>query len=159
MRIGTGFDVHAFCAGDYLMLGGVKVPFNKAFAAHSDGDVLIHAMCDALLGALALGDIGQHFPPNDEKWKDCHSSVFLKHVMGLVINQGYQVNNIDSTIICEQPKMQPHIITMRENLAGMMNLEISQISIKATTTEKLGYCGRGEGVAVQSTCLLSKRTS
>ena len=155
MRVGTGYDVHAFCEGGFLTLGGIKIPFDKAFAAHSDGDVLIHAMCDALLGALALGDIGKHFPPNDNKWKGCNSEVFLKHVIGLVTKQGYKINNIDSTIICEQPKMQPHIIAMRENLATIMGLEISQISVKATTTEKLGYCGRGQGIAVQSTCLVS----
>ena len=154
MRIGSGYDVHAFCEGNHLTLGGIKIPFNKAFAAHSDGDVLIHAMVDALLGALALGDIGQHFPPNDDKWKDCDSSVFLKHVMGLIKKEGYQVNNIDSTIICEQPKMSPHIPAMRENLAGIMNLELNQVSVKATTTEKLGFCGRGEGIAVKSVCLL-----
>ena len=154
MRIGTGYDVHAFCDGDKLILGGIEIPFNKSFAAHSDGDVLIHAMVDALLGALALGDIGQHFPPNDDKWKNCDSSVFLKHVMGLVKGQGYQVNNIDCTIICEQPKMQPHILAMRENLARIMNLKTNQVSVKATTTEKLGFCGKGEGIAVQSVCLL-----
>ena len=155
MRIGTGFDVHAFCAGSFLVLGGIKIPFKHGFDAHSDGDVLIHAMCDALLGALALGDIGKHFPPNEDKWKNCDSSVFLKHVMDLVKLQGYQVNNIDSTIICELPKMQPHIVAMRENLAHIMQLEFNQVSVKATTTEKLGYCGRGEGIAVQSVCLLS----
>ena len=155
MRIGTGYDVHAFCEGDHLILGGIKIPFNKAFAAHSDGDVLIHAMVDALLGALALGDIGQHFPPNDDQWKDCDSSVFLKHVMELVKQNGYQVNNIDSTVICEQPKMQPHILSIRENLAKIMNLELDQVSVKATTTEKLGFCGRGEGIAVEAVCLLS----
>jgi len=154
MRIGSGYDVHAFCEGDHLTLGGIKIPFNKSFAAHSDGDVLIHAMVDALLGALALGDIGQHFPPNDEKWKDCDSSVFLKHVMELIKQQGYQVSNIDSTIICEQPKMQPHILAIRENLAKIMDLSVEQISVKATTTEKLGFCGRGEGIAVESVCLL-----
>lgn len=156
MRIGTGFDVHAFCDGDFITLGGIKIPFNKAFNAHSDGDVLIHAMCDALLGALALGDIGQHFPPSDEKWKDCDSTVFLKHIMQLIIDEGYLVNNIDSTIICEQPKMQPHIMAMRENLAKIMELGIDQVSVKATTTEKLGFCGRGEGIAVQSTCLITQ---
>ncbi len=155
IRVGTGYDVHAFCEGDHLTLGGVAIPFISAFAAHSDGDVLIHSICDALLGALALGDIGQHFSPNDNKWKNCDSSVFLKHIMGLIREQGYQINNIDSTIICEQPKMQPHIIAMRENLAQMMSLEINQVSVKATTTEKLGYCGRGEGVAVQAICLLT----
>ncbi|MCF6319721.1 MAG: 2-C-methyl-D-erythritol 2,4-cyclodiphosphate synthase [Proteobacteria bacterium] len=156
MRIGTGYDVHAFCKGDFVILGGIKIPFEKAFAAHSDGDVLIHAICDALLGALALGDIGQHFPPNDNKWKDCDSSVFLKHTMRLIKEQGYQINNIDSTIICEQPKMQPHIMVMRKNLANIMKLKINRVSVKATTTEKLGFCGRGEGIAVQSVCLLEK---
>lgn len=154
MRIGSGYDVHAFCEGDHLTLGGIKIPFNKAFAAHSDGDVLIHAMVDSLLGALALGDIGQHFPPSDDKWKDCDSSVFLKHAMELIKQQGYQVTNIDSTIICEQPKMQPHILAIRENLAEIMILELDQVSVKATTTEKLGFCGRGEGIAVESVCLL-----
>lgn len=156
MRVGTGYDVHAFCEGSFITLGGIKIPFDKAFAAHSDGDVLIHAIVDALLGALALGDIGQHFPPSDEQWKDCESAVFLKHIMGLISQQGYQVNNIDSTIICQQPKMQPHIKAMRENLSKIMKLDISKVSIKATTTEKLGYCGRGEGVAIQAMCLLSK---
>ncbi len=155
IRIGTGFDVHAFCAGDFITLGGIQIPFTQAFAAHSDGDVLIHALVDALLGALALGDIGQHFPPNDSRWKNCDSSVFLKHAMDLITEQGYRVNNIDCTIICEQPKMQPHIVAMREKLAVVMNLKMNQISIKATTTEKLGFCGRGEGVAVQCSCLLS----
>jgi 2-C-methyl-D-erythritol 2,4-cyclodiphosphate synthase len=158
MRIGTGYDVHAFCEGDFLTLGGIEIPFNKAFAAHSDGDVLIHAICDALLGALALGDIGQHFPPSDNKWKGCDSSVFLKHIIGLVDEQGYQISNIDSTVICEQPKMQPHITTMRKNLSKMMKIDIKQVSVKATTTEKLGYCGRSEGVAVQSVWLLSLKS-
>ena len=155
IRIGTGFDVHAFCAGDFITLGGIQIPFAQAFAAHSDGDVLIHALVDALLGALALGDIGQHFPPGDNRWKNCDSSVFLKHALDLITEQGYRVNNIDCTIICEQPKMQPHILAMREKLAAVMNLKMNQISIKATTTEKLGFCGRGEGVAVQCSCLLS----
>ena len=154
IRVGTGYDVHAFCEGDYLTLGGIKIPFDKAFAAHSDGDVLIHALCDALLGALALGDIGQHFPPDDDKWKGCDSSVFLKHILGLIEEQGCQINNIDCTIVCEQPKIQPHIINIRENLAKIMGLDINQISIKATTTEQLGFAGRGEGVAVQAVCLL-----
>ena len=155
IRVGTGYDVHAFCDGDHLVLGGIKIPFNKAFAAHSDGDVLIHAMCDALLGALALGDIGKHFPPNDVQWKNCESAIFLKHIIGLIKQQGYQVNNIDSTIICEQPKMSPHILAIRENLAEIMELSLDQVSVKATTTEKLGFCGRGEGIAVESVCLVS----
>jgi len=155
IRVGTGYDVHAFCEGDHLVLGGIKIPFNKAFTAHSDGDVLIHAMCDALLGALALGDIGQHFPPSDTQWKNCESSVFLEHIMELIKQKGYQVNNIDSTIICEQPKMSPHILAIRENLAEIMELSLDQVSVKATTTEKLGFCGRGEGIAVESVCLVS----
>ncbi len=157
IRIGTGYDVHAFCAGNHLTLGGIKIPFNRSFAAHSDGDILIHAICDSLLGALALGDIGQHFPPDDNKWKDCKSEVFLIHVVKLITKEGYQINNIDSTIVCEEPKMQPHITPIRKNLASIMNLKIDQVSVKATTTEKLGFCGRGEGVAVQSSCLLSKK--
>ncbi len=157
MRIGTGYDVHAFCAGDYLTLGGIKIPFNKSFAAHSDGDVLIHAIVDALLGALALGDIGGYFPPTEVQWKDCDSSVFLKHSMSLIAEQSYQVNNVDCTIICELPKMQPHIHKIRENIANIMDLKINQISIKATTTESLGFCGRKEGIAVQASCLLSEK--
>lgn len=158
MRIGTGYDVHAFCAGDKLVLGGLDIPFNKSFAAHSDGDVLIHAICDAMLGALALGDIGRHFPPEDEQWKDCKSDVFLRHVNKLINAQGYQVNNIDSTIICEKPKMKPHIAAMQNNLSKILNIQTNQISIKATTTEKLGFCGQEQGIAVQSICLLTKKT-
>ena len=156
MRIGTGYDVHAFCAGNKLTLGGINIPFHKAFAAHSDGDVLIHAICDALLGALALGDIGQHFPPDDEKWKGCNSEVFLKQVHQMIIDKAYKINNLDSTIICEKPKIKPHIDAMQKNLSRILNIQTSQISIKATTTEKLGFCGREEGIAVQSVCLLTK---
>ena len=155
MRIGSGYDVHAFCPGDHLTLGAIKIPFNRAFAAHSDGDVLIHAICDALLGALALGDIGQHFPPSDSKWKDCDSTVFLKHIRDLIKDHHYKINNIDNTIICEQPKIGPHIKAMQIKLAALLEIDINQISIKATTTEKLGFCGRKEGVAVHSVCLLS----
>lgn len=155
MRIGSGYDVHAFCAGDYLVLGAVKIPFDRAFAAHSDGDVLIHAMCDALLGALALGDIGQHFPPSDPQWQDCDSTVFLKHVNALIVEKGFKINNVDNTIICEQPKIAPHIKSMQARLAQILNINTDQISIKATTTEKLGFCGREEGIAVHSVCLLS----
>lgn len=154
MRIGSGYDVHAFCQGEFLTLGGIKVPFSKGLAAHSDGDVLIHAICDSLLGALALGDIGQHFPPNDDKWKDCNSAVFLKHIHQLIISEGYQIGNIDSTIICEKPKIKPYVSAMQNNLAAILAIQSNHISIKATTTEKLGFCGREEGVAVQSVCLL-----
>ncbi len=156
IRIGSGFDVHAFCDGEFLTLAGIKIPHTRGFAAHSDGDVLIHAICDALLGALALGDIGKHFPPNDDKWKNCNSSVFLKHCHNLITNANFQINNIDTTIICEQPKMQKHILPMRQNLAKILQIHSHQISIKATTTEKLGYCGRSEGVAVQAICLVTQ---
>jgi 2-C-methyl-D-erythritol 2,4-cyclodiphosphate synthase len=156
MRIGTGYDVHAFCAGDKLVLGGIAIPFNKSFAAHSDGDVLIHAICDAMLGALALGDIGGHFPPDDEQWKDCNSDVFLRHVNRLIKAKGYQVNNIDSTIICEKPKIKPHVTAMQNNLSHILGVQADQVSIKATTTEKLGFCGQEQGIAVQSICLLTK---
>jgi 2-C-methyl-D-erythritol 2,4-cyclodiphosphate synthase len=158
IRIGTGFDVHAFCEGNGLTLGGVKIPFNKSFMAHSDGDVLIHSICDALYGSLALGDIGFYFPPNELKWKDCSSDVFLLHAIKLITEQKFKVENIDTTIICEQPKIKPHISKIQSNLAKIMSLELNQISIKATTTEKLGFCGREEGIAVQSVCLIKKVT-
>ncbi len=157
MRIGTGFDVHAFGPGSYITLGNVQIPFEHGFVAHSDGDVLIHAICDALLGACALGDIGQHFPPADPQWKDCDSEVFLRHCYALVQQQGFEVGNIDCTVIAEQPKLSPHIPAIRSRLAEILKLNVDQIGVKATTTEQLGYTGRGEGVAVQAVCLLLKR--
>ena len=156
MRIGSGYDVHAFCEGDHLILGGIKIPFHKSFKAHSDGDVLIHAICDALLGALALGDIGHLFPPSDNQWKDCNSDVFLKHIHNLILKKGYQIGNIDTTIICEKPKIKPYISSIQTNLSEILGINHKQISIKATTTEKLGFCGREEGIAVQAVCLLEK---
>ncbi len=157
MRIGTGFDVHAFGPGSFLTLGNVKIPYEHGFVAHSDGDVLIHAICDALLGACALGDIGQHFPPSDPQWQDCDSTVFLNHCQQLVQQQGYLIGNIDCTIIAEQPKMQPHIPAIRSRLAELLKVELNQVSVKATTTERLGFTGRREGVAVQTVCLLLER--
>ncbi|MCX7552306.1 2-C-methyl-D-erythritol 2,4-cyclodiphosphate synthase [Marinicella sp. S1101] len=157
MRIGNGFDVHAFGPGDYVTLGNIKIPHDHGFIAHSDGDVLIHAICDALLGACALGDIGQHFPPSDPQWKGCDSVVFLKHCHDLIGKQGYQIGNIDCTIICEAPKIGPHVKTIQARLAEILNTETNQISIKATTTEKLGFTGRGEGIAAQAVCLLLKQ--
>ncbi len=157
MRIGTGFDVHAFGPGSHLTLGNVKIPHSHGFVAHSDGDVLIHAICDALLGACALGDIGQHFPPSDPKWQGCDSAVFLSHCQQLTEQQGYQIGNIDCTIVAEQPKMQPHIPAIRSRLSELLNIELNQISVKATTTERLGFTGRQEGVAAQTVCLLLKR--
>ena len=156
MRIGSGFDVHAFGEGDHLMLGGVRVPFERGIVAHSDGDVVIHALCDALLGALALGDIGQHFPPSDARWKDADSRLFLRHCAMLMDQHGWTLGNADLTIICERPKIGPHAAAMRANLADDLGVSAAQISIKATTTELLGFTGRGEGIAAQAVVLLMK---
>lgn len=156
MRIGTGFDVHAFGPGSHITLGNVAIPHSHGFVAHSDGDVLIHAICDALLGACALGDIGRHFPPSDPQWKDCDSTVFLRHCQQLIQQQGWQVGNIDCTIIAEQPKIGPHVAAIQQRLAEIMDLDVNQLGIKATTTERLGFTGRQEGVAVQAVCLLLK---
>jgi 2-C-methyl-D-erythritol 2,4-cyclodiphosphate synthase len=156
MRIGSGFDVHAFGDGDHLMLGGVRVPFERGLVAHSDGDVVIHALCDALLGALALGDIGQHFPPSDARWKDADSLQFLRHCALLLDQHGWKLGNADITIICERPRVGPHAAAMREILAHELGASIAEISIKATTTEKLGFTGRGEGIAAQAVVLLAR---
>lgn len=155
MRIGLGYDVHAFGDGDHLMLGNIKIPFNRGFVAHSDGDVLIHAICDALLGALALGDIGDHFPPSDSKWAGCDSADLLRHCSQLVQQAGYQITHIDTVIMAEQPKIGPHKKAIQDKLADILNLKINQISVKATTTEKLGFVGREEGMAAQAICLLT----
>ena len=155
IRIGHGFDVHAFTQGDHLMLGGVKIPFDQAFKAHSDGDVLIHALCDALLGAAALGDIGQHFPDTDKAFKGIDSRELLRRVRDIVAQTGYQVGNVDATIVAQAPKLMPHLEAMCENLAKDLLIGIQQINIKATTTEKLGYPGRGEGIAAHAVALLS----
>ncbi|MEM1411265.1 MAG: 2-C-methyl-D-erythritol 2,4-cyclodiphosphate synthase [Pseudomonadota bacterium] len=147
MRIGQGYDVHAFTEGDYLVLGGVRIPHERGLAAHSDGDVLLHALCDALLGALALGDIGHHFPPTDTRWADADSRDLLRAVHALVREKGYRVGNVDGTVICERPRMAPYVETMRMNIAADLAIDFSQASVKATTTERLGFCGRGEGIA------------
>jgi len=138
MRIGTGFDVHAFGVGNFVTLGGVRVPHNRGVIAHSDGDVVIHALCDAIFGALALGDIGQHFPPSDERWRGADSRRFLQHAALLMAQHGYKLGNADVTVICELPKVGPHAQAMRVNLAADLECEIGRISIKATTTETLG---------------------
>jgi 2-C-methyl-D-erythritol 2,4-cyclodiphosphate synthase len=132
----------------------VQIPFIQGFVAHSDGDVLIHAICDALLGACALGDIGQHFPPSDEQWKGCDSAVFLRHCHQLIQQQGYQIGNLDCTLIAEQPKINPHVLSIRTRLAEILGIDLNQVSIKATTTEQLGFTGRGEGMAAMVVCLL-----
>jgi 2-C-methyl-D-erythritol 2,4-cyclodiphosphate synthase len=156
MRIGSGFDVHAFGPGDHVVLGGVRIAFDRGLDAHSDGDVVIHALCDALFGALALGDIGKHFPPSDAKWKDADSRAFLRHAALLIDQHGYRLGNADITVICEAPKIGPHADAMRANLAADLGVSIAQVSIKATTTEKLGFTGRGEGIAAQAVVLLER---
>ena len=154
MRIGHGYDVHRFGPGDKLMLGGVAIPFDQSFVAHSDGDVLIHALIDGLLGAAALGDIGQHFPDTDNQWRGADSRALLRAVVEMIAESGYQLGNADITIVAEQPKMLPHLDKMRLNLAADMHCAIDQINIKATTTEALGFTGRREGIACHAVVLL-----
>ena len=156
MRIGHGFDVHAFTEGDSIILGGVRIAHHHAFKAHSDGDVLIHALCDALLGSLALGDIGRHFPDSDAQWKNADSALFLTAVMQLITQRGYALGNADITIVAQAPKMAGHIPQMISGLANRLNCEEDCLNIKATTTEKLGYCGREEGIAVHAVVLLEQ---
>lgn len=156
MRIGNGFDVHAFGGGDHVMLGGERIPHTRGLVAHSDGDVVLHALCDALLGALALGDIGKHFPPSDERWRGANSRDLLRHCVSLVQTRGYVLGNADITIICERPKISPHSDQMQKNIAEDCQVRADQISVKATTTEKLGFTGRGEGIAAQAVVLLVK---
>lgn len=151
-RVGHGFDVHAFADDRRLVLGGVEIEYSRGLAGHSDADVLIHALCDALLGAAGLGDIGRHFPDNDPAYKDADSRELLRQVLKLI--SPHQVVNIDSTIIAQAPKMQSHIPAMQKNLASDIGIEENQINIKATTTEKLGYIGRGEGIAAEVIVLL-----
>jgi 2-C-methyl-D-erythritol 2,4-cyclodiphosphate synthase len=155
IRIGHGYDVHAFKPGDFIVIGGVKIPHNQALLAHSDGDVLLHAVCDAMLGALGLGDIGQHFPDSDARYKGINSRELVRHVMLLLSKQHYRVSNIDITIIAQAPKMAAHTPGMRHNLAQDLALDISRINVKATTTERLGFTGREEGIAVHAVVLLA----
>ena len=155
-RIGKGFDVHAMVNGRPLIIGGVEIDYDKGLAGHSDADVLMHAICDALLGAANLGDIGQHFPPDDVAHKNQDSVRFLQYIARLLIQKDYAIVNIDSTIIAQAPKMAPYIGEMKSNIAHALSIEMSQVSIKATTTEKLGYTGRGEGVAADAIALISK---
>lgn len=154
LRIGHGYDVHRFTAGDHVMLGGVRIPHHHGILAHSDGDVVVHAVMDALLGGLALGDIGKHFPDTDSQWAGADSCALLASVVEKVRTQGYQLGNLDVTIIAQQPRMSPHIDAMRVRLAGVLGAEIDQINVKATTTEKLGFVGREEGIAVHAVVLL-----
>ena len=155
MRIGQGYDVHQFVEGRPLILGGVTVPFEKGLAGHSDADVLLHAICDALLGAAALGDIGQHFPDTDDRYKGVDSRELLRSVRLLLEQSSHTLVNLDATIIAQQPKLSPFVSGMREHIAADLNVDISQVNIKATTTEKLGFEGRGEGIAAQAVVLIS----
>jgi len=156
MRIGQGFDVHALVAGRKLIIGGVEIPYHLGLLGHSDADVLLHAISDALLGAAALGDIGQHFPDSDARYKGIDSRALLRQVMQLVAEQGYRVANLDATIIAQAPKMAPHISAMVANIAADLGVAPAAINVKATTTEQLGFTGRGEGIAAQAICLLEQ---
>ena len=155
IRIGQGLDVHALEEGEFVTLAGIQIPHTHGLKAHSDGDVVLHALTDALLGALALGDIGQHFPDTDPRFKGANSRVLLKHVYQLILDRGYQLNNADITVACERPKLAPHNLAMRQSIADVLDVEITQISIKATTTEKLGFTGRQEGILSTATVLIS----
>lgn len=157
MRIGHGYDVHRFTEGTFITLGGVQIPHTLGLLAHSDGDVLLHALSDALLGAAALGDIGKHFPDSDPTFKGADSRVLLRHVVGLIHAKGWQVNNVDATIIAQAPKMAPHIDSMRGRIAEDLQVSLDQVNVKATTTEKLGFTGREEGIAVHAVALLVAR--
>lgn len=154
IRIGHGFDVHALVVGRPCIIGGVNIPHNKGLDGHSDADVLLHAICDALLGAAALGDIGKHFPPSDMRYKGIDSRELLRHVVGLLEDKGFVVGNIDATVICEAPKLSPHTDLMRANIAQDCGVDVLQINVKATTTEKLGFTGRGEGIAAEAVCVI-----
>lgn len=159
MRIGHGYDVHKLAEGHRLILGGVDIPYEKGLLGHSDADVLTHAVMDALLGALALGDIGQHFPDTDPKYSGADSLQLLSHVVELIQAHGYQVGNVDATILAQAPKLAPHIPAMRENLARVMGVDVSQVSVKATTEEGLGFTGQKEGIASHAISLLLQNPS
>lgn len=156
-RTGFGFDVHAFTEGRKLIIGGIEIPYEKGLEGHSDADVLLHAICDAMLGALALGDIGIHFPNTDEQWKDADSKVLLKHVNDLINKKGYEIGNLDCVLAMQYPKISPYSEMIRTKIAEILKTEKDQISVKATTTEKLGFVGRNEGVVSFATVLLVKK--
>ena len=156
VRLGNGYDVHAFCEGDHVWLCGVKVPHGKALLGHSDADVGMHALTDAIYGALAEGDIGRHFPPSDPQWKGAASHIFLRHAMERVAARGFRLANCDVTLVCERPKIGPHADAMRAALAGLMGVAVDAVSVKATTSERLGFTGREEGIAALATATLVK---
>ncbi len=159
MRIGIGYDSHRFTTGDHVMIGGVAVPHSHGVLAHSDGDVVLHALCDALLGALALGDIGQHFSDQDAKYAGIDSRQLLAQVMTMVQQRGYVCQNLDVVVVCEAPKLQPHIVAMRQVIAESLSVALDQVSVKATTNEKMGFIGRAEGLAAKAVVLLVSASS
>ena len=154
MRIGQGYDAHRFCEGDLVIIGGVKIPHDQGLAAHSDGDVLLHALCDALLGAAALGDIGRHFPDSDPDFAGADSRGLLRATLALVREAGFRAANVDATIVAEQPRMASHVDSMCANIASDLELPVSAVNVKATTTEKMGFTGRGEGIAALAVCCI-----
>jgi 2-C-methyl-D-erythritol 2,4-cyclodiphosphate synthase len=154
MRIGHGFDVHAFAEGRRLIIGGVDIPHVLGLAGHSDADVLLHAICDALLGAAGLGDIGRHFPDSDSRYKGIDSRELLRHVRGLLAERGWRVGNVDATLIAQAPRMAPHIPAMQARIADDLGVAAEAVNVKATTTERLGFTGRGEGIAAEAVCLI-----
>ena len=156
VRLGNGYDVHAFCEGDHVWLCGVKVPHGRGLLGHSDADVGMHALTDAIYGALAEGDIGRHFPPSDPQWKGAASHIFLRHAVGLAAERGYALGNCDVTLVCERPKIGPHAAEMQAELARIMGVEVGRVSVKATTSERLGFTGREEGIAAIATAVLVK---
>ena len=156
MRIGHGFDAHRFCEGDHVVIGGVRIPHTQAMLAHSDGDVLIHAICDALLGALGLGDIGRHFPDTDPAYAGIDSTRLLQRVVASMRGAGWRLGNLDATVIAQAPRLGPHIEAMRRRLAELLEAAPEQVNIKATTTEKMGYTGRGEGISAHAVVLLQE---
>lgn len=158
LRVGQGYDVHAFTAGDHVMLGGVRVPHSHGILAHSDGDVLLHAVCDALLGAAGLGDIGMHFPDTDPRWKGADSRAFVRHVQSLLQQRGCRVVNVDTTVIAEAPRLGKYREAMRANIAADLAIAVERVNVKATTTESLGFTGRREGLACQAVALIEQPT-
>ena len=154
MRIGHGYDVHRFGPGGAVVLGGVRIEHTHGLIAHSDGDVALHALCDALLGAIAAGDIGRHFPDTDPRWKGADSRALLRHIVELMHGRGYRIGNVDATVIAQAPKLAPHVAAMRANLAADLRCAIEDVSVKATTTERLGFTGRGEGIATMASVLV-----
>jgi len=156
IRVGSGFDVHAFGPGDHVMLGGLRVAHAQGVVAHSDGDVLLHALCDALLGAAGLGDIGQHFPDSDPRWRDAASGQFVRHAVQLLRERGFRIANADLTLLCEAPRIAVHREAIRASIAALLELAPEAVNLKATTTEKMGFLGRGEGLAAEAVVLIER---